>query len=90
MKKVLVGLSILLIIVGIFGIGVGVKRANKNEKELTVLAQQRREESSADDVKISNLNFYENLSENRDVNALIIGDSISQSTGASNNDKKMV
>lgn len=88
MKKVLVGLSMLLIIVGIFGIGVGVKRANKSEKELTVLSQERREESSDNDVKISNLNFYESLSENRDVNALIIGDSISQSTGASNNDKK--
>ena len=88
MKKVLSILTILLIIVGICAIGVGYKRANKNQKELTVLAQQRREESDTEGVRISNLNFYEKLSENRDVNALIIGDSISQSTGASNNDKK--
>ncbi|MBU3111006.1 SGNH/GDSL hydrolase family protein [Clostridium lacusfryxellense] len=88
MKKILIGLSILLIIVGIYGIGVGAIRENKNEKELIVLAQQRREKSSADDVKILKLNFYENLSESKDINALIIGDSISQSAGSSNNDKR--
>jgi len=88
MKKVLVVLSILLIIVGIYAIGVGFIRENKNEKELTVLAAQRREKSATSNVRILNLNFYGSLSENRDVNALIIGDSISQSTGASSNDKK--
>jgi len=87
MKKVLSVLTILLIIVGIYAIGVGVKRANKNEKALTVLSQERREESSIKDDKILNLNFYENLSENNNVNALIIGDSMSQSTGSSNNNK---
>jgi len=78
----------LLIIVGIYAIGVGVKRANKNEKALTVLSQERRVESSIKDDKNLNLNFYENLSENRDVNALIIGDSMSQSNGSSSDDKK--
>ena len=88
MKKVLSVLTILLIVVGIFAIGFGVKRANKNEKALAAISQERREESATIDAKVSNLNFYGNLSENRDVNALIIGDSMSQSTGSSDNDKK--
>jgi len=88
MKKVLSVITILLIIVGIYAIGVGVDRANKNEKVLAVISQERREESTSNDAKVANLNFYEKLSENRDVNALIIGDSMSHSTGASDNNKK--
>ncbi|MGH4050597.1 MAG: GDSL-type esterase/lipase family protein [Clostridium sp.] len=88
MKKVLSVITILLITVGIFAIGVGVKRANKNQKSLAVSSKQRREESVTIDAKAANLNFYENLSENRDVKALIIGDSMSQSNGSSSDDKK--
>ena len=88
MKKVLSVLTILLIIVGIYAIGVGVKRANKNQKALVALSQERREESNITDDKVLDLNFYEKLSKNNNVNALIIGDSMSQSTGSSDNDKK--
>ncbi len=88
MKKALSILTIVLIIVGICAIGVGATRDNKNEKELVASARLSREGSSTEEARTSNLNFYENLSESQDINALIIGDSIGQSNGSSNDDKK--
>lgn len=88
MKKALSILTILLIIVGISAIGVGATRDNKNEKALVASAKLSREGSSTEEARASSLNFYENLSEKKAVNALVIGDSIGQSNSASNNDKK--
>jgi len=84
MKKFLITLSILLIIVATFGIEVGASRASKNEKKLAAAADQRRATSLAED----GLNVYGSLSLKKDVNALVIGDSIGQGNGASNENSK--
>ena len=88
MKKSGAILSIFLIIVSICVIAVGAIHGNKNEKMHTALAQQHRDEAKNKESRISSLNFYGNLLEGRDVDALIIGDSIGQSAGSSNSDKK--
>jgi len=88
MKKILVTLSILLIIVAIYGIGIGASNANKKERKLTAIAEQHREEGVTEGTKILSLNVYENLMQKRDINALVIGDSIGQSNGASNENSK--
>ena len=88
MKKIVVTLSMLLIIVAIWGIGVGASRANKNEKKLTALAQQNSDGNLTDNEVTSSLNVYEELRQNQDINALVIGDSIGQSNGSSNDNAK--
>lgn len=40
--------------------------------------------------KISDLNFYQKLHQKKDINALIVGDSIAQSTGTSNFNEKWI
>ncbi|MCB2293546.1 SGNH/GDSL hydrolase family protein [Clostridium algoriphilum] len=88
MKKILVTLSILLIMVAIYGIGVGVTREKNNEKRLTAIAQQHREEGQIEDEVASNMNVYEDLTQKQDINALVIGDSIGQSNGSSSDNAK--
>lgn len=88
MKKIIVILSILLIMVAIYAIRVGAIREVINEKNLVLLAQENIKERESEETRISSLNFYGNISERRDINALIIGDSIAQSDGSSNVDKK--
>ncbi|HEY8805239.1 MAG TPA: SGNH/GDSL hydrolase family protein [Clostridium sp.] len=88
MKKISVILSILLILVAIFGIGVGASRAKRTEKTLTALAQQRREGNLTADVQMASSNVYEDLTQKQDINALVIGDSIAQSNGSSNDNAK--
>lgn len=88
MKKKKAILPIFLVIVAICVILVGINSDDKNEKKLMDLAQEHIDKNRAEEDRISNLNFYENISEQRAVNALIIGDSIAQSNGSSNADGK--
>jgi len=79
---------VFLIVLGVCGIGYGVIRNDNNVKKLTVSAEQQTMKNSDEDIRISNLNFYQNLHEQRDTSALVIGDSIGESTGASNANKQ--
>ena len=88
MKKAVAIICTLLIIVASYGIVIGSKRYSKNEKALIVSAQKDKEAAGTDDINTSSLNFYQQLHEKADVNALILGDSMGQSNGASTTDKK--
>lgn len=88
MKKGLAILSILLIIGAIYAIRVGAVREGKNQKKLVVLARQYSEERKIEVAKILNLNIYGKIFQQRDIEALIIGDGVGQSEGASSSDDK--
>lgn len=88
MKKFLAILSMLLIITAVYAIRVGTIRENKNQNELAVLASKYRQETKNEEARISGLNIYEKIFEERDIDALIIGDSIGQSDGSTSADEK--
>lgn len=88
MKKFLAILSILFIITAVYVIRVGTIRENKNQKKLAVLADKYSEERKIEEARISGLNIYGKIFEERDIDALIIGDSIGQSDGSTSADEK--
>ena len=88
MKKAVAIICTLLIIVASYGIVIGSKRYSKNEKELTISAQKDKEKIGTGEITASSLNFYQELHEKADINALILGDSMGQSNGSSTTDKK--
>ena len=88
MKKIVVTLSIILIIVAICGIGIGARRESQNQKKLTALVQKYNNEGLTQDATMPTSNVYEDLRQKQDINALVIGDSIAQSNGSTNNSGK--
>ncbi|MBX4258649.1 SGNH/GDSL hydrolase family protein [Clostridium estertheticum] len=59
-------------------------RNKANAKEETVLIDQQKGIKKTEVGRTSDLNFYRKLYEKKDINALIVGDSIAQGTGSSN------
>jgi len=88
LKKKLAILFLFLILIGTCKIIVGTIHENRNQKKITVIVEKHKEKKQTEEARISNLNFYQKLHEKRDINALIIGDSIAQGTGASDFHKK--
>ncbi|MBU3159414.1 SGNH/GDSL hydrolase family protein [Clostridium frigoris] len=90
MKKNIVILCMFLVVVVSFIFVLIVIRNNENLKENVVLANQQKKIKRDEVGRVSDLNFYQKLHENKDINALIIGDSIAQSTGSSNFHQKWI
>jgi lysophospholipase L1-like esterase len=82
MKKLFKNLQdiiiLLLMITFIFIITIGTMRDNKIKKELVIASDKYTAEQLKEEKRIAGLNFYQDLKEHRNINALIIGDSISQ------------
>lgn len=90
MKKNIVISCMLFDVVVSFILVVTIIRNKTIIKENVVLAEQQREIKRTEVGRISDLNFYQKLHEKKDINALIVGDSIAQSTGSSNFHQKWI
>ncbi|MBW9170142.1 SGNH/GDSL hydrolase family protein [Clostridium estertheticum] len=90
MKKV-IGISCMFLVVLVSFIFTGVIIRNKtNIKGNLDLVEQQNVINRGEVGKISDLNFYQKLHQKKDINALIVGDSIAQSTGTSNFNEKWI
>ena len=90
MKKNIVVSCMFLVVVVSFISVVVIIRNKTNAKENLVLAQKQTEIKRGEVGRISDLNFYQKLHQKKDINALIVGDSIAQSTGTSNFHEKWI
>ncbi|MBU3213571.1 SGNH/GDSL hydrolase family protein [Clostridium estertheticum] len=90
MKKS-IGISCMFLVVLLSFIFIVVIIRNKtNIKENLELVEQQKVINRGEVGRISDLNFYQKLHQKKDINALIVGDSIAQSTGTSNFHEKWI
>ena len=90
MKKNIIISCVLLVVVVSFIFVLIIIHNKANEKQNVILVEQQKKTKRIEVGRISDLNFYQKLHEKKDINALIVGDSIAQSTGSSNFHEKWI